>query len=149
MKVNTKEHAKTIIQAIRRGNKIICIGNGGSATMASHFAGELVGKYKYNRRALPAISLFDLASFTATANDFGYENVFVRQLGAFGNKGDILLALSTSGKSKNVLKAIKWAERHGLIVIDLERKGRDTPQIQENQLKLLHKIAEEVEKAFI
>ena len=144
-----KEHAKKIIEAIKRGNKVICIGNGGSATMASHFVGELVGKYKYKRRALPAISLFDLASLTAIANDFGFEYVFVRQLEALGRPRDVLLALSTSGKSKNVLKAIRWASRHKLKVIDLERIGQDTPTIQENQLFILHRIAELVERAFL
>jgi len=116
--------------------------------MASHFVGELIGKYKLDRPAIPAIAPFDLACMTAIANDMGYENVFVRQLEALANPFDVLIALSTSGKSKNINNAIGWATRHGMYVIELRRRGKDTPSIQENQLKDLHKLAGLIEEAF-
>ena len=125
------------------------IGNGGSATMASHMAGEFIGKFNYERKPLPAISLFDLAGLTAIANDLGYHNVFSRPLMALGKKGDILVALSTSGKSKNILKAIKWARNNGIKVIDWPRNGKNTANIQENQLRLIHRVCAKVEKHFI
>jgi len=144
-----KKYSDIIITSILRGGTTFAVGNGGSATQASHFCGELVGRYKQKRRALPAIALTtDPAVITALSNDFGFQNVFVRQLEALSKDGDVLLALSTSGRSKNVLRAIKWAKKNGLEVIDVPRVGKDTPTIQENQLKMLHKIAEKVEKYF-
>jgi len=142
--------ARICINALLLDGKILVCGNGGSAAQAQHFVAELVGKYKYKRRALPAIALTtDTSILTAVANDYGYEKVFVRQLEALGKTGDVLIALSTSGKSKNILAAIKWANKEGLYVIDLERKGKDTATIQENHLKMLHKITELIEEAFI
>ena len=141
--------AEECIKAIKRGNFIFCIGNGGSAAMASHFCGELLGKFEHKRRSLPAISLFDLSSMTAIANDLGYENIFVRPLSALGRTGDVLIALSTSGKSENVLKAIGWAKDNGLIIVDFERIGDSTSEIQENQLVALHELAGLIEDAFI
>ena len=141
--------ATVCINAIKNGSKIICIGNGGSATMASHFVGELQGKYKYDRKSLPAITLFDLASMTAISNDMGYENVFVRPLSALGKPGDVLIGLSTSGKSKNVNLALDWAKKNGLTTCDFERVGNSTPEIQENQLVALHELAEKIENYFV
>ena len=124
-------------------------GEGGSVMVVFHFVGKLIGKYKYDRKALPAMTLFDLASMTAIANDFGYENVFVRPLSALGKAGDVLIGLSTSGKSKNVNNALEWAKKNGLIAVDFERVGNSTPEIQENQLVALHELAEKIENYFV
>ena len=97
-----KRIAKQLIDCFERGNKCLIAGNGGSSTMASHFAGELVCKFETERRALPAIALTNPAIITAVANDDGYEHVFARQVEALGKKGDILIILSTSGRSKNI-----------------------------------------------
>lgn len=148
MKIETL--AQVCIEAINKGNKIIVCGNGGSAAQSQHFVAELVGKYKYNRKALPAISLtVDTSILTSIANDFGYENVFVRQLEALGRHGDVLIGISTSGKSRNVNLALDWARKNGLMICDFERAGDSTAEIQENQLCALHEVAEMIEKAFI
>ena len=141
--------AQTIIQAFKRKNFLYIIGNGGSSAMSTHFVGEMLGKFKKDRQPLPAISLFDLASMTAIANDYGYEYIFVRPLSALGRAGDVLLALSTSGKSQNVLKAIEWAKANELIVIDFEKVGDSVAEIQENQLVALHELAGMIEEAFL
>ena len=139
-----------IIKAFRNGNKLLICGNGGSAAAAQHFAAEFVGRYKYERRALPAIALTtDTSILTAIANDYGFENVFSRQVEALGRPGDILITLSTSGKSINCIKAAEVARKRRLIVFELDRLGEDTPSIQENHLWTLHRICEKVEKAFI
>jgi D-sedoheptulose 7-phosphate isomerase len=142
--------ADIIIKAFKRGNKLLIIGNGGSASQASHMAGELVGKFKHIRKALPAISLStDTSVLTSIGNDISFDVVFSRQVEALGVHGDVLLCLSTSGVSNNVLLAKKTAEEMGLCIIDLPRVGKDTPDIQERQLKLIHKICGMVERGFI
>ncbi len=105
-------------RCLTEGGKILLCGNGGSAVDASHFAGELVGRFRKERPAMAAIALTtDTATITAIANDYGYENVFSRQVEALGRKGDILVAISTSGSSSNVLKAARTARRLELTVI--------------------------------
>ena len=147
--MSVQDIASDIIRCFKSGNKIFVIGNGGSATMSSHMVGELQGQFNYKRKPLPALSLFDLASMTAIANDLGYDKIFVRPLEALGKPGDILVTLSTSGKSKNILKAIKYAQKHNIKVIDWPRKGEKSFQIQENQLKEIHKVCGIVEKEFV
>lgn len=150
--IDIKRHAETIIKAIKEKHCVFVCGNGGSAAQSQHFCAELVGKYKYNRRALPAISLFDLASLTAIANDFSFSEVFSRQLEALGKEGDILITLSTSGKSKNILEAIKVAKKARMKTISFptnQELGFDTPRTQEIHLEMIHKICELVEKEFI
>jgi D-sedoheptulose 7-phosphate isomerase len=148
MKIETL--AQYCIDAINKGNKIIVCGNGGSAAQSQHFVAELVGKYKRERRALPAISLtVDTSILTSIANDYSYDKVFVRQLEALGKAGDVLICLSTSGKSENVNLALEWARKNGLIVCDFERVGETTPEIQENQLCALHELAGIIEEAFL
>lgn len=144
------EAAATCIQALKAGNKILICGNGGSAAMASHFAAELVVRYAKNRDALPCISLTaDQAVITACANDFGYEFVFGRQLEALGQPGDVLIALSTSGKSRNVNIAIALAHRKGLHVLEPERSPLETTaDKQESHLTWLHDLAEQIEEEF-
>ena len=148
MKIETL--AQYCIDAINKGNKIIVCGNGGSAAQSQHFVAELVGKYKHDRKALPAISLtVDTSILTSIANDFGYDNVFVRQLEALGKPGDVLIGISTSGRSRNVNLALDWGKKNSLIVCDFERVGETTPEIQENQLVALHEVVEMIEEAFI
>ena len=134
---------KTIVRAFRKGNKLLIFGCGGSAATASHFAAEFIGK------GLPAISLTDSSIITALANDFGFDEVFARQIDALGKKEDVVIALSTSGKSQAVLQGITMARVKGLKVIDWPRNRKknndiDTARIQEYQLKLIHDVYLEV-----
>ncbi len=112
--------ARALVAAYKRGNKILTFGNGGSACDAQNFADELVGRFERNRPPLPALSLtVNTSDLTSIANDFGYDQVFSRQLEAHARPGDIAVAISTSGNSKNVLKAAASARRLGLLVIGL------------------------------
>ena len=105
---------------VSNGNKILLIGNGGSAADAQHIAAELVVRYKDDRRALPAIALTtDSSILTAAGNDIGYQNIFSRQIEALGNKGDCLIAISTSGNSKNIINAVKISKKLGITSIGL------------------------------
>jgi D-sedoheptulose 7-phosphate isomerase len=109
---------------LKVGNKILCCGNGGSAADCQHFAAELVGRFERERPGLPAISLtVDTSALTAIGNDYGYDAVFSKQVHSLGVKGDMLLALSTSGNSKNCLEAMKAAQARGMSVVALT--GRD------------------------
>ena len=147
-----------IISAIKDGNHIFIIGNGGSSQMANHFAGEMVAKFEKDRRALPFHSLCtDVATITAIANDMDYSKIFRRQLEAFAKKGDVLITLSTSGTSKNIVEAIWWARNiKEMKVFEFPTKGntyeqnflKTTAECQEAHLKLLHQISREVENAF-
>jgi D-sedoheptulose 7-phosphate isomerase len=110
--------AQMIGRAFREGHKVLLFGNGGSATDASHIAAEFVGRYQRERTPLPAIALAtDVAAITCIANDYGYEELFARQVRAHGRKGDIAIAISTSGNSPNVLKAVQAARDAGLTTI--------------------------------
>ncbi len=106
--------------ALQRGNKIVFCGNGGSAADAQHLAAELIGRYLMERAPLPAIALtVDTSALTAIANDYSFDEVFARQLGGLGQAGDVLVALSTSGNSRNVLRAIEVARTKGIKTIGL------------------------------
>jgi D-sedoheptulose 7-phosphate isomerase len=110
--------ASIIVTALRSGNKVLVAGNGGSAAEAQHFSTELVGRFRKERAAYPVLALTaDTAILTAVANDFGYEQVFARQVGAFGNQGDVFVAFSTSGESENLIRAARDARARGLSVI--------------------------------
>jgi D-sedoheptulose 7-phosphate isomerase len=152
-----------IAQCLKGDRKILLVGNGGSATQASHIAAEFTGRYELERNALPAIALTtDLAAVTSIANDYGYEKIFERQIEALGNKNDLLIALSTSGRSENINKGVKTAKKRGLKVISLigkgggEQKGLGdidiiipsdkTSHVQEVHLAVLHIICELVER---
>lgn len=111
-----------MLKAIQSGHKIISCGNGGSMCDAMHFAEELSGRYKENRKALPAISISDPSHISCVGNDYGYEFIFSRYLEALGNKGDVLLAISTSGNSKNVLRAMEVAKEKGIAIVALTGK---------------------------
>ena len=107
-----REIATAIIAALQSGNKLLIIGNGGSAADAQHIAAEIVGRYKKERPGYAAIALTtDSSALTSIANDFGFEQVFARQVEGVGRRGDVLLALSTSGKSPNILAALVWRAR--------------------------------------
>lgn len=154
------------LTAIRGGGKILLFGNGGSAGDAQHIAAEIVGRYKQERPAYAAIALTtDTSALTAIANDYGFEQVFARQVEGLGHRGDILLALSTSGRSPNILAALRVAHEHGLITIGftgtkgaamaaacdhlLVAPSDDTPVIQQIHLAVAHGICDEVEQALI
>lgn len=142
--------SKRIIECFKRGGKLLIFGNGGSASQANHFACELVCSFEKKRAPLPAISLANNDSIlTAWSNDNvdGFDMVFARQVAALGRKEDLVVSLSTSGRSKNCLYALEEARILGIGVIDFPRKGRSTAEIQEYQLRLIHKICREIEGA--
>ncbi len=113
-----EEAAQMCLRALRGGRKVMFCGNGGSAAQAQHLAAELVGRYKLNRPALPALSLtVDTSNITAIANDYAFEQIFARQLEGVGRKGDVLIGLSTSGNSRNVLLAFERARLMGVHTI--------------------------------
>lgn len=128
-KFNTSENFKKIedagqmiVESILNGGKVISCGNGGSMCDAMHFAEELTGRYRDDRKAIPALSISDPSHISCVGNDYGYDFIFSRYLEAMGNKGDVLLAISTSGNSKNIIKAIHTAKEKGMKVIGLTGK---------------------------
>ena len=158
--------AEVVVGALRAGNKLLIIGNGGSAADAQHIAAEIVGRYKQDRPAYAATALTtDTSALTAIANDYGFEQVFARQVAGLGRHGDVLLALSTSGRSSNVLAALRTARERGLVTIGFTgSKGEtlgalcdhllvapsdDTAVIQQIHLAVAHGICDEVEQALM
>ncbi len=150
-------------QALRAGNKILFAGNGGSAADAQHLAGELVSRLNFDRPGLAAFALTtDSSVLTAIGNDYGYDKVFARQLNAVGVKGDIFFAISTSGRSPNVMNGLREARRKGLITVGLTGKSggdmpplcdyclqvpsSETPKIQEGHIVLGHIICGLIER---
>ena len=157
--------AQLCIDCLKSGGKILICGNGGSAADAQHFAAELVGRFKTNRKALPAIALTtDTSSLTSISNDFGYEYVFTRQIEALAKKDDVVIGISTSGSSSNVLNAIKLASKLNLKSIGLSGKdggemneactiniaapSEDTPRIQEIHIIIGHTICHIIDQEF-
>ncbi len=114
--------ARLMSEAIQNGHKIISCGNGGSHCDAMHFAEELSGRYRENRRALPAIAISDVSHLSCVSNDFGYEFVFSRFIEGLGNEGDVLMGISTSGNSGNVIRAVEAARQKGMKVVLLTGK---------------------------
>lgn len=114
--------ARICLEAIERGNTLFSCGNGGSHCDAMHFAEEMTGRYRKNRKALPAIAISDPSHLSCVGNDFGYDQVFSRYLEAIGKPGDVLLAISTSGNSANVVKAAETARKQNMKVIALSAK---------------------------
>jgi len=160
------EAASLILTRLEVGGKLIAFGNGGSAADAQHIAAEFVGRYQAERKALAAIALTtDSSSLTAIGNDFGFEQVFSRQLEAIGKPGDVALAISTSGNSQNVLRAIASAKKLGMVTIGLSgRSGGklranvdlclsvpsdSTPRIQEAHSLIIHILCGIVENAVV
>jgi D-sedoheptulose 7-phosphate isomerase len=117
--------ADRIARSLNRGGKVMLAGNGGSAADAQHMAAELVGRFVNDRKALAAIALTtDTSALTAIGNDYGFENVFARQIEALGRKGDIFIAISTSGRSKNVIAALRAAKKLGLVNVGVTRASK-------------------------
>nr|AOE13632.1 phosphoheptose isomerase [uncultured bacterium] len=121
--VSIENAANLIVDAIHNGGKIISCGNGGSMCDAMHFAEELTGRYRENRKPIPALAISDSSHLSCVSNDFGYDQVFSRYVEALGKKGDVLLAISSSGNSKNVIEAISTAKKNGMKTIVLTGKG--------------------------
>ncbi len=122
--INKIENAgKVLVETFKKGNKVISCGNGGSMCDAMHFAEELSGRFREDRIALPAISISDPSHISCVANDYGYDKVFSRYIEALGNKGDTLVAISTSGNSKNIINAINAASQKGMTIIGLTGKN--------------------------
>lgn len=152
------EAGEEMAKCLKAGRKILSCGNGGSAADSQHFSSELINRYERERQALPAIALTtDTSTLTSISNDYNYENIFSRQISALGQSGDILLAISTSGNSINVLKAISTAKMSGLKIIALTGKNggqmasllseddieirvsaNKTARIQETHLLIIH-----------
>ncbi|MDO8561317.1 MAG: D-sedoheptulose 7-phosphate isomerase [bacterium] len=154
--------ANTFIQALQNGGKILLCGNGGSAADAQHVAAELMGRFKLERRAWPAIALTTNSStVTAIGNDYGFEHVFARQVEALAKKGDVVVGISTSGNSENVLKAIEEGRKRGCTTVGITGKkggalktagdicfcapSDDTARIQEAHILMWHIVCELVE----
>ncbi len=133
------EASKAIAQSIKAGGKIISCGNGGSHCDAMHFAEELTGKYREPRKAIAAICISDPSHISCVSNDYGYEFVFSRYLEALGNKGDVLLGISTSGNSANIIRAAQTAKEKGMKVIILSGKdGGNLAPLADIELRVPH-----------
>ena len=153
------------VETLSNGKKILLCGNGGSAADAQHIAAELTGRYKIERKALPAIALTtDTSALTAIGNDYGYDVVFSRQVEALANRDDLIIGISTSGNSQNVINAFKVAREKGCKCIGLSGKGggemgkytdlnivipsSNTPRIQEMHILIGHIIAQAIDDAY-
>jgi D-sedoheptulose 7-phosphate isomerase len=160
---NVNAACEAMINSINNGGKILSCGNGGSLCDSMHFAEELTGRFRKDRRALPAVSISNPAHITCVANDFGYEEIFSRGVEAWGKNGDTLLAISTSGNSENVIRAVKAAKLLGIKTVGLLGKdgGKlislvDIPihvpspisdRIQEVHIKVIHILIEGIERS--
>ena len=158
--------ARLIIASMRNGRKLIVFGNGGSAADAQHLSAELVGRYRQDRRAFPAIALTtDSSALTSISNDYGFDTIFSRQLEALGKPGDVVVAISTSGNSPNVLQALATSKKLGIASIGLTGKSGgklrgsvdvclsvpsdSTPRIQEAHSLIIHILSGIVEDAMV
>lgn len=158
------EMSTLIADALAHGNKLLVMGNGGSAADSQHFVAEIVGRFKMERTALPAVALStDTSILTAIGNDYGFDAIFSRQIEALAAPGDVVVGISTSGNSPNVLKAINAARERGCRTIGLLGKDggsikaacdlplvmptTDTPRIQEGHITVIHIVCDLVEKA--
>jgi len=161
-----EEVAKIAINTLKNGNKILLCGNGGSAADAQHIAAELSGRYKKERKGLAGLALTtDTSVLTAVGNDYGYDRVFDRQVEALANKGDLLIGISTSGNSQNVINAFKVAKEIGCVTVGLSGRdggnfngvcdlniivpSDDTPRIQEMHILIGHTICQIIDNEII
>lgn len=161
-----EDAANIMIQSIKNGGKILSCGNGGSMCDAMHFAEELTGKYRNDRPAIAAISMSDVSHIACVGNDYGYDFVFSRYLEALGREGDVLLAISTSGNSKNVLNAMEVARKKGIKIVgltgkdggkmagncDVEIRAPHSPfadRAQEIHIKVIHSLIDFIESNVI
>lgn len=165
--INAIENAANcIVESMSKGGKVISCGNGGSNCDASHFAEELTGKFREDRNPLPAIAISDPSYITCTSNDYGFDRIFSRFLRAMGNQGDVLLAISTSGNSVNVLNAAEIAKQKGIKVVALTGKSggnlseyadieicvpydKYADRIQEIHIKVIHILILLIEKKMV
>lgn len=159
---NIESAAKLIADSFENGGKVLSCGNGGSFCDAMHFAEELTGRFRKDRRALPALAMSDGSHMSCVANDFGYDMVFAKYVEGFGQQGDCLLAISTSGNSPNVIKAVELAKSKQMNVIALTGKSggqlaelsdisfivksQITDRIQEVHIKIIHMLIEGIER---
>jgi D-sedoheptulose 7-phosphate isomerase len=157
--------ATAMIEALREGHKILIFGNGGSAAEAQHFSGELAGRYRAERTPLAGIALStDTSTLTCIGNDYGYEQVFSRQIHALAQPGDIALGLTTSGRSRNVIEGLKAARERSMITIALTGEAgvdgatvdhvlaipaRSTARVQEEHLAIIHCWCDAIDEAFV
>ena len=165
MESQLEEAGQMMVQTLKNGNKVLLCGNGGSAADAQHIAAELTGRYKTERRGLPGIALTtDTSALTAISNDYGYDRVFDRQVEALANEGDLLIGISTSGNSGNILSAFKVAKELGCSTLGLSGRdggkmndacdvnlvvpSDDTPRIQEMHILFGHTLCQIVDDAF-
>ena len=165
MILKIEEASQLIVSTLKSGNKVLLCGNGGSAADAQHIAAELTGRYKSERRGLPAIALTtDTSALTAISNDYGYDRVFDRQVEALVNKGDLLIGISTSGNSSNILSALTLAKELDCATLGMSGKdggkmnevcdlnlvipSDDTPRIQEMHILIGHILCQAVDDAF-
>ena len=165
MEADLEAASNLAVEVLKRGNKVLLCGNGGSAADAQHIAAELTGRYKTERRGLPAIALTtDTSALTAISNDYGYAKVFDRQVEALANKGDLLIGISTSGNSSNIISALECAKALGchtigfsgrdggamnqVCDINLVVPSDDTPRIQEMHILLGHTLCQIVDDGF-
>jgi len=162
--LSIEEVARVSIEALQNGNKILIAGNGGSVADAHHFAAELVGRFKKERRALPALSLdANPSAVTAIANDYSFGHVFARQVEALARSGDVFFGISTSGNSENILEALKTAKLLGCKVVGLtgatggkmkevcdftiQIPSEETSRIQEMHTLVIHALSDLIEEA--
>ena len=162
---NVETASQMVIDTLKNGNKILLCGNGGSAADAQHIAAELTGRYKSERRGLPGIALTtDTSALTAIGNDYGYDRIFDRQVEALANEGDLLIGISTSGNSVNIISAFKVAKDMGCKSLGLSGRdggsmnkvcdlnivvpSSDTPRIQEMHILIGHTLCQAVDNAF-
>lgn len=148
--VEKEKIAQQIISCFKNGNKLMIVGNGGSAAMAQHMAAEFICKFEHDRKPLPAIALTtDTSILTAISNDYAFDQVFKRQVIALSKPGDILLTFSTSGNSNNIIYAQLASLFLDITLIDFPRRGNTTAKIQEYQLRAMHDVVRIVESAFL
>ncbi len=164
--IKIKSTGSIMVEAIRNNKKILSCGNGGSMCDAMHFAEELTGQFRGTRRALPAISISDASHITCAANDYGFDHIFSRYIEALGNEGDILLAISTSGNSPNIVNAAIAARDKGMKVIGLTGKNGGklaelsdveirvphfgfSDRIQEIHIKIIHVLIQHIESELV
>lgn len=161
--IKTGEAAELMLSSIKSGGKIISCGNGGSMCDAMHFAEELTGRFRENRKPIAALSISDSSHISCVGNDYGYDEIFSRYVEAIGNKEDVLLAISTSGNSKNVVKAVEVAKAKGMKIVALTGKdggvlasladveirspqSKYADRAQEIHIKIIHSLIHYIEE---
>lgn len=160
------EAAEVMLSSIKSGGKIISCGNGGSMCDAMHFAEELTGRFRENRKPIAALSISDSSHISCVGNDYGFDEIFSRYIEAIGNKGDVLLAISTSGNSKNVIKAVEVAKAKGMKIVALTGKdggllasladveirspqSKYADRAQEIHIKIIHSLIHYIEENLV